>query len=164
MIQQLGLNRPLKWRFQAMPKILNDTGHDTPLPIVSVRLECVNAEGRTATIGRGLDFTQAEDLLRTWAHTQTGNWPDGSPIRVAVEFPRRLIFTCDLIADSSGRVRKRISSRHQDRPDFSAAGLMSLQDHVAVALRLAYASREISVESLQAQRVARIVLAYGDPA
>lgn len=41
---------------------------------------------------------------------------------------------------------------------------MPLQDHVAVSLRLAFASREISVESLQAKRVARIVLAYGDPA
>ena len=147
-----------------MSEELKDTGREVPLPIVSVGLEGVNAEGLTTKIGRGLDFTQAEDLLRTWARKQTGNWPDGAPIRVAVEFPRRLVFTCDLIADSSGRVRERIASQRHDLPDFSSAGLMSLQDHVAVALRLAFASREISVESLQAKRVARIVLAYGDPA
>jgi len=147
-----------------MSEDTKDTGREAPLPIVSVSLEGVNAEGLTTKIGRGLDFAQAEDVLRTWARKQTGNWPDGAPIRVAVEFPRRLVFTCDLIADSSGRVRERIASLRDDLPDFSSAGLMSLQDHVAVALRLANASREISVESLQAKRVARIVLAYGDPA
>lgn len=147
-----------------MPNDTEDSPRDEPLPIVSVSLEGVNAEGLTTKIGRGLDFIQAEDLLRTWARKQTGNWPDGAPIRVAVEFPRRLVFTCDLIADSSGRVRDRITSQRHDLPDFSSVGLMSLQDYVAVALRLANASREISVESLQAKRVARIVLAYGDPA
>ncbi len=137
---------------------------DEPLPITSITLEGVTAEGLPSKIGRFLDFTQAEDVLRTWAHQQARDWPQGAPIRAEVEFSRRLVFTCDLIADASGSVRERLPEIQRDFSDRSEAGLMSLQDQVAIALRVSLASREVSVEALRSRRIARIVLAYGEPA
>ena len=140
------------------------TPREDPLPILSVTLEGVSEDGTRFKIGRFLDFAQAEDVLRTWSRNQAESWPAGAPIRVEVEFPRRLVFARDLIADVSGRARDGIVGNSDHVPSYRSAGLMSLKDHVAVAMRLAFASREVSVEALERKRVARIVLAYGDPA
>ncbi|MEN9404680.1 MAG: hypothetical protein RL091_3383 [Verrucomicrobiota bacterium] len=135
-----------------------------PLPIVSICLESVTRDGLSREIGKFLDLTQAEDVLRTWAEQHAGQWPEGIPLRAVVEFPRRLVHTCELAADEQGRVRANTASDTSRAAGLDDTGYLSLRDQVAISLRLTFASRLASVEALRARRVARIVLAYGDPA
>ena len=124
---------------------------DRALPIVDITLESATADGREVRVWTGPDLDDAEVALWKWASAQVGHWPDGAPLRVSVEFPRRLVFTTEILTDGMGRVRP------EDGPT------LTLRDHLSLALREALAMRPVSVAALCNRRTARIVLPYGDP-
>lgn len=133
-----------------------------PLPIISVLLESVDNGGRIVPICAVADFDAADTALVGWLRRRAGHWPGGIvPIRVRVSFPRHLVFTYDFSADEFGMMEDTSVS---GRATIGTATSVTLRERLGVALEEALNARARTVEAHAAKRVARIVLAYGNPA
>lgn len=134
-----------------------------PLPITSILLESVAPDGRRAPIGAFSDFDAAENALVAWAEKRSAAWPGGVvPVGVRVSFPRRLVFSYDFLSDDFGLMS--VSPPLGSGAVGSVAQEISLRQRLVGAMHEAMESDDLSVEAIQLKRVARIVLAYGDPA
>lgn len=134
-----------------------------PLPIISVLLESVDGNGRCAPICANPDFDSAETALLEWLGKQAERWPGGIvPVRVRVAFPRRLVFAYEFQADQLGFMEAGASPGFAARRATSA--LVTLRERLTQAMEEALGNDDMTVEAIAANRVARIVLPYGNPA
>ncbi len=132
-----------------------------PLPIDSVLLETVNGDGRCAPICACADFDAAETALQEWLGRQSGPKARGiAPVRVKVSFPRRLVFSYDFHADEFGLMEEPVPAGYAPGQTATA---VTLRERLGRALRESLEGTAVTVEDFAAQRVARIVLAYGNP-
>ncbi len=136
-----------------------------PLPIETIAVEAIDGLGRVHPVGNFTKFQAAEDHIGSWLAGSAMRWFKGTvPLRINVAFPRRLTFTFEFFADEFGLMavpEKGLVAlgRNSTQPE----KVYTLRERLLEELRRSAQGVSTTLDEVRNQRVARIVMRYGEP-